>query len=80
MSEKKKDLKTELDTAFKLISALAVSGDTVDVIAVSGDTVDVIAAVREHLRAAYRLAEDRSAVWELYKSLERQEKKEGSNG
>lgn len=70
MSEKKKDLKTELDTAFKLISALAVSGDT----------VDVIAAVWEHLRAAYRLAEDRSAVWELYKSLERQEKKEGSNG
>lgn len=70
MSEKKKDLKTELDTAFKLISALAVSGDT----------VDVIAAVREHLRTAYRLAEDRSAVWELYKSLERQEKKEGSNG
>lgn len=70
MSEKKKDLKTELDTAFKLISALAVSGDT----------VDVIAAVREHLRAAYRLAEDRSAVLELYKSLERQEKKEGSNG
>lgn len=70
MSEKKKDLKTELDTAFKLISALAVSGDT----------VGVIAAVREHLRAAYRLAEDRSAVWELYKSLERQEKKEGSNG
>ena len=62
MSEKKKDLKTELDAAFKLISALAVSGDTVDVI------------------AAYRLAEDRSAVWELYKSLERQEKKEGSNG
>ena len=29
MSEKKKDLKTELDAAFKLISALAVSGDTV---------------------------------------------------
>lgn len=74
MSEKKKDLKTELDTAFKLISALAVSGDTVDVIAA------VREHLREHLRAAYRLAEDRSAVWELYKSLERQEKKEGSNG
>ena len=43
MSEKKKDLKTELDAAFKLISALAVSGDT----------VDVIAAVREQIGRAH---------------------------
>lgn len=66
MSEKKKDLKTELDTAFKLISALSVSGDT----------VDVVAAIRDHLREAYRLTEDKSAVWALYKALDTDEKGE----
>lgn len=40
------DLQKELDQAYKLASALPVSGDG----------VELMAAVREHLRAAYRLA------------------------
>ena len=47
MSEKKTDLKTEIDAAFKLVSSLSVNGDA----------VDVMAAVRDHLREAYQLAE-----------------------
>lgn len=48
-SEKKKGLKAELDAAFKLISALPVSGDG----------VDVMAAARERLRTAYKLVEEK---------------------
>lgn len=66
MSEKKTDLKTEIDAAFKLVSAISVSGDV----------VDVVATIRAHLREAYRLAEDKSAVWALYKALEKEEKGE----
>lgn len=40
------DLQKELDRAFKLISAVHVSGDG----------VDVMAAAREHLRTAYKMA------------------------
>ena len=47
MSEKKTDLKTEINTAFKLVSALSVNGDV----------VDIVAEIRVHLREAYRLAE-----------------------
>lgn len=47
MSEKKTDLKTEIDAAFKLVSAVSVSGDV----------VDIVAKIRVHLREAYRLAE-----------------------
>lgn len=47
MSEKKADLKTEINTAFKLISELSVNGDV----------VDIVAEIRVHLREAYRLAE-----------------------
>ena len=64
MSEKKADLKTEINTAFKLISALSVNGDV----------VDIVAEIRVHLREAYRLTEDKSAVWALYKALEKEEK------
>ena len=39
-------LSKELDQVFKLISALPVSGDG----------VDVMSAAREHLRAAYQMA------------------------
>ena len=66
MSEKKADLKTEINTAFKLVSALSVNGDV----------VDIVAEIRVHLREAYRLAEDKSAVWALYKALEKEEKGE----
>lgn len=64
MSEKKTDLKTEINTAFKLVSALSVNGDV----------VDIVAEIRVHLREAYRLTEDKSAVWALYKALEKEEK------
>lgn len=47
MSEKKADLKTEIDAAFKLVSAVSVSGDV----------VDIVSKIRAHLREAYRLAE-----------------------
>lgn len=40
------DLQKEIDQAFKLISAVPVSGDG----------VDVMSAAREHLRAAYQMA------------------------
>lgn len=40
------ELQKELDQAYKLASALPVSGDG----------VELMAAVREHLRVAYRLA------------------------
>lgn len=40
------DLQKELDQAFKLISAVPVSGDG----------VDVMSAAREHLRAAFQMA------------------------
>lgn len=40
------DLQKELDQAFKLMSAVPVSGDG----------VDVMAAAREHLRTAYQMA------------------------
>lgn len=43
------DLQKELDAAFKLLSAVPVSGDA----------VDVMAAARERLRAAYKLAEEK---------------------
>lgn len=40
------DLQKEIDKAFKLVSAISVSGDV----------VDVMAAVRNHLRAAFDMA------------------------
>lgn len=40
------DLQKEINQAFKLISAVPVSGDG----------VDVMAAAREHLRTAYQMA------------------------
>ena len=41
------ELQKEIDQAFKLLSAIQVSGDG----------VDVMAAARGHLRAAYNLAD-----------------------
>lgn len=67
MSEKKNDLKTELDAAFNLISALPVSGDG----------VDIMAAARDHLRTAYKLTEDKDAVLELYKSFDKKGENDG---
>lgn len=48
------DLQKELDGAYKLLSAVPVSGDA----------VEVMAAARERLRAAYKLAgpEEREGV------------------
>ena len=40
------DLQKEIDQAFKLVSAIPVSGDS----------VELMAAVREHLRKAFGLA------------------------
>ena len=40
------ELQKEIDQAFRLVSAIPVSGDG----------VDVMAAVREHLRTAHRMA------------------------
>lgn len=40
------DIQREIDAAFKLVSAIPVRGDA----------VDLMAAVREHLRSAYNLA------------------------
>lgn len=45
------DAQKEIDQAFKLISAIAVSGNG----------VDVIAAARNHLRTAYKLAGESEA-------------------
>lgn len=41
-----KELQKEIDQAFKLLSAVPVSGDA----------VDMMAAARNHLRAAYKLS------------------------
>lgn len=40
------DLQKEIDQAFKLVSAIPVNGDS----------VDIMAKVRNHLRSAYNLA------------------------
>ena len=63
MSEEKKltPAQKEIDEAYKLISALQASGDT----------VDLIASVRVHLRKAYELAEEKA------EPAETKEKKDG---
>lgn len=43
----------------------------VSIIPVSGDAVDVMSAARINLKEAYRLAGDKSALWEAHK-LERE--------
>lgn len=53
----------------------------VSIIPVSGDAVDVMSAARINLKEAYRLAGDKSALWEAHKQAEKQtEKKEKSDG
>lgn len=48
------ELQKEIDQAFKLISAITVSGDG----------VDVMAAVRNHLRTAYGMAGEQTGEGE----------------
>ena len=45
------DIKRELEEAYKMLSAIAVSGES----------VDVMAMAREHLRRAYKLADEACA-------------------
>lgn len=53
----------------------------VSIIPVSGDAVDVMSAARINLKEAYRLAGDKSALWEAQKQEEKQtEKQEESDG
>lgn len=42
------ELKKEMDAAYRLISAIPVSGDM----------IEVMSEARRHLRAAYKIAED----------------------
>ena len=48
----------------------------VSAIPVSGDAVDVMAGARIHLKEAFRLAGDKSALWDAHKQAE----KEKANG
>ena len=66
MSDVKKemnDIQKEINDAYRMISAVPVSGDA----------VDVIAGARIHLKEAYKLAGDQSVVWDTYKMLEKED-------
>ena len=60
------DIQKEIQEAYNMIS----------VISVSGDAVDVMAGARIHLKEAYKLAGDKSALWDAHKL----EEKGDSNG
>lgn len=49
----------------------------VSIISVSGDAVDVMAAARIKLKEAYRMAGDKSALWDAHKQTEKKEKSDG---
>lgn len=59
-------IRKELNEAYKMLS----------VISVSGSAVDVMAGARIHLKEAFKLAGDKSALWDAYKLAEKEE----SNG
>lgn len=59
------EIQEKINDAYKLISALSVSGDV----------VDVIAAARVALKGAYQLAGDKSALLEAHKLAEKEEEK-----
>ena len=69
MNEKdtRNDIQKEIDEAYKIISALQASGDT----------VDLIAGVRSHLRKAYKLAAEPSDAERCAKEAEEEAKKAG---
>ena len=60
------DIQKEINEAYRMVSAIPVSGDA----------VDVMAGSRIHLKEAFRLAGDKSALWDAHKLAE----KEKSNG
>ena len=60
------DIQKEINEAYRMVSAIPVSGDA----------VDVMAGARIHLKEAYKLAGDKSALWNAHKQAE----KEKSNG
>lgn len=60
------DIQKEINEAYRMVSAIPVSGDA----------VDVMAGARIHLKEAFKLAGDKSALWGAHKLAE----KEKSNG
>ena len=55
------NIQKEIEEAYKMIS----------VISVSGDAVDVMAGSRIHLKEAFKLAGDKSALWDAHKQAEK---------
>lgn len=49
----------------------------ISMILVSGDAVDVMVAARSTLNEAYKLAGDKSALWEAHKQADKKESKDG---
>lgn len=64
------DIQKKLDQAFAVLARVPVSGDG----------VDLMAAGRTLLREAFKLAGDKSALWEAHKLAEKAEKKEETDG
>ncbi len=64
------EIQKRLDHAFQLLGRMSVSGDV----------VDVMYAVRKELREAYKLAGDKSALWEAHKLAEKSKAEEAENG
>ena len=55
------DIQKEINEAYRMVSAVPVSGDA----------VDVMAGARIHLKEAFRLAGDKSALWDAHKLAEK---------
>ena len=63
------DIQKKIQEAHRLISAIAVGGDA----------VDVMAAARIQLKEAFKMAGDKSALWEAHKQADKPAK-EKSDG
>ena len=55
------DIQKEINEAYRMVSAIPVSGDA----------VDMMAGARIHLKEAYKLAGDKSALWNAHKLAEK---------
>ncbi len=56
------DIQKKIDDAFRMISAIHVNGDA----------VDVMAAVRINLKEAYKMSGDKAALWAAHKLAEKE--------
>lgn len=64
------NIQKKIEEAYRMISAASVSGDS----------VDVMAGARIKLRDAFKLAGDKSALWDAHKLAEAEKEKEKKKG